>query len=204
MTPVYKLSDSRSFAGDVTYYSSMLAGNAAYSPSDEYVLAETTLTSTAPSVTFSSLDTLAAGYKHLQIRFVARTDYNNNNDTFSMQLNGDTAATYAAHRVYGAGTGAVTANGYANQSSMTNLGQLSALTSTANAFAGGVIDILDAFETTKYKTVRALVGMWRVTSGLMGLNSGLWRNTNAITSILIDGTYGNFVAGSSFTLIGIK
>lgn len=171
-----------------------------------YDLLETEiLTGSQASLVFSGLNsTYGADYQHLQIRLTARTNVASDNDNYRIQLNGDTGTNYAAHRMYGNGT-SVVANGYSSEDYMRNLGAIPGSTSPANVFGGAVIDILDAFETTKYTTVRSFSGMWRnATTGLLGLNSGLWMNTNAVDSILIDGLSGSFVQYSRFSLYGLK
>jgi hypothetical protein len=77
--------------------------------------------------------------------------------------------------------------------------------STSNAFSTSVIDILDAYSSTKNKTVRILGGFADGANSRMRLGSGAWLNTASITSISItDGESQSFVAGSRFSLYGIK
>ena len=77
---------------------------------------------------------------------------------------------------------------------------------TANAFGVTIIDILDYANTNKYKTFRSLVGSdTNDTNGAVGLASGSWRSTSAITSItLSNNVSGNLAQYSSFALYGIK
>ena len=69
-----------------------------------------------------------------------------------------------------------------------------------------IFDILDYTNTNKNTTTRALTG--NETNGTAGqailFSSGNWRNTAAITSILIYPSSGNFSQYSSFALYGIK
>jgi hypothetical protein len=77
-------------------------------------------------------------------------------------------------------------------------------TFTASAFAAGIMDILDAFSTTKFKTVRSLSGQVGNDNAL-SLQSGLYRSTNAATSVTVlnwDGA--NLAANSRFSIYGIK
>jgi hypothetical protein len=81
---------------------------------------------------------------------------------------------------------------------------VAATNTTASAFGAGVIDILDAYSTTKNKTMRTLNGL---SGGEVNIRvgSGLWRNTNAITSVTIfDADSTNLVTGSRFSIYGIK
>jgi hypothetical protein len=116
--------------------------------------------------------------------------------SIKFQLNADTASNYSFHRLEGNGSSVVSA----------------AETPQTAMFAGyifsetasGVIDLLDAFETTKNKTARTLWG--NTTSGghRVYLSSGHWRNTNATTAIKLLNESGNFTVGSRFSLYGIR
>jgi hypothetical protein len=73
----------------------------------------------------------------------------------------------------------------------------------ANSFGAGVIDILDFSSTTKNTTTRVLAGNAGTTASVQ-FQSGLFNNTAAITSMTIFGNTGNLVAGTRFSLYGIK
>jgi len=205
VTPVYKFSDTRNFAGNITYYSSMLAGNDAFSDSDEDILAETVLTSSQAEVTFSSLNTLAAGYQHLQIRAIIRTTRNANNSNYYLRFNGDTGANYAQHYMRGNGSAMESNNLQTSGTEGVYVYQgATSATSGTGTYAASVIDILDPFDTNKYTTTRILTGFTGAINRVL-LESGLWMDTDAITSITLDEYYGSsFAAGSRFTLIGMK
>jgi hypothetical protein len=75
----------------------------------------------------------------------------------------------------------------------------------ANVFGGVVIDILDYKNTNKYKTVRILSGTeYNNSNGGVSFNSGLWQNTDAITTITLQPSGANFAEYSQFALYGIK
>ena len=147
------------------------------------------------SITFSSIPST---FKHLQIRSISQSSLGNITDSLRVQFNSDAGANYAYHALYGTGaTAAATANTGNNYA---KAGQL-ALSTTS--FAGGVIDILDYTNTNKYKTVRSLSGVDFNGSGVIALESNLWLNTAAITSITI--SFGlNFATGTQFALYGVK
>jgi len=70
-----------------------------------------------------------------------------------------------------------------------------------------LIDINDYASTTKYKTIRNYCGIATnsgVDVGAINLGSGLWENTNAVTSLTINGLGVNFTTTSVFALYGIK
>lgn len=142
-------------------------------------------------------------YTHLQIRFLAKTDINDTRYALWYQFNGDTATNYSFHALYGDGSG-VTALGSASQGvaeASTNAGNSAG---TTNIFGAGVVDILDYTNTSKNKTIRSLSGVDNNGSGRISFQSGLWRSTNAITSITI-GDYGQtLMQYSTFALYGIR
>ena len=176
----------------------------AAAPGDYDLLETTILGSAASSVTFSSLATYASDYKHLQLRLVARTDRNQASDSSLMRFNGDSGSNYSWHSLLVADTSAVLSEGFASQTLMRS-GRLSGSPTTANVFAASVIDILDPYSTTKNTTIRVSDGFMAATSNWVGLGSGAWYNTSALTSITLDQVFGtNFVAGSRFSLYGIK
>ena len=154
------------------------------------------------SISFSSIPST---YKHLQVRGISRdTSSTYAANDMIMQFNGDTAAYYSWHRLYGTGSVA-TADSAANASYML-IGQESTATASASFFGASVIDILDYVDTNKYKTVRCLTGidLNGGTDGRIMLTSGNWRSTSAVSTILVKPVSGNFVQYSSFALYGIK
>ena len=169
-----------------------------------YELIETQiLGSNQASVTFSSLGTYASTYKHLQIRATGKGSGNSFEETnVNLRFNGDTGSNYSAHFMNGLGSGITT--GYGASQTFMNIGKFADSGVATAIFGAIVIDILDSYSTTKYKTVRSLYGKYSSASyPRVGLYSGSWMNTNSLTSIevLPDG---NFVTGSRFSLYGIK
>lgn len=152
------------------------------------------------SISFSSIPST---YKHLQIRGIGR-EQSGGFDQIYMQLNGDTGNNYAKHQLSGDGSTAS-----AGATASTNNISVSANpgpNQSSNIFSGSVIDILDYANTNKYKTVRSLAGVDANGSGYVWYASGLWQNTNAISSITLYPSGGGtgFVQYSSFALFGIK
>ena len=161
------------------------------------------------SVTFSNIP---QGYKHLQVRFIAR-----NNDTasafsndLSWRYNGDAGGSnYARHRLYGTGS-ATGASGVADVSyASSELGIIPNNSYTSGVFGAGIIDILDYANTNKFKTSRLLGGIegnTNDTNSRLVLNSNLWRNTAGINQIeFFVGTGGiGFIQNSRISLYGIK
>jgi hypothetical protein len=191
---------------DNSFYRSMLAGNDAYLPefeSDDF-LEEVVLTSSASSVTFSGLASYAtAGYKHLQIRGVARTDRPTYDiDTILFQLNSDTGNNYAHHSLTADGS-SVTSGGQGNESSMQQYWIPSNL--TTDVFGAFQTDILDFSNTSKNTTLRSMSGFLTSTYTRLRFGSGVWLSTAAVTSIKIySNDAANFLANSRFSLYGSK
>lgn len=153
---VYKLSSPKTFKQGGTPFASMLAGNLTYSPGAFDLIQTTVLTSNVSSVTLSNLNEFASIYDHLQIRATIRTGRNNTNDGYNLRFNGATQT--------GASHGLIAADSQIYPFGITNdfltpipFG-MPAANSTAGSYAGVIFDILDAFSTTKYKTIRAFGG----------------------------------------------
>ena len=181
--------------------------------------------SSKPFNSFESISTVTVGsggtanveftsipqtYTNLQIRGIARNDNSGTGGrTIYMQFNSDTASNYSHHYLgaYQGEGGAVWAGGTANTAFiaaalMPNNGL------GASIFSSLIIDILDYKNTNKYKTSRSFGGydMNGANTGYnyLNLNSGNWRNTNAISSIKLYGDVNNFMQYSHFALYGIK
>lgn len=171
----------------------MLAGN--INPSYAYDSIQTVSVGSggAADITFSSIPST---YTHLQIRCFGN---NTSGGTWAMQCNGITTSVYSYHYV-GAYNSSVTQGAGATQTSMTIGGF-----GTGIKVTGSIIDILDYANTNKYKTIRALTGSDFGTSGEVGLFSGAYQQTTAISSIVIKAVGSpNIGQYSHFALYGIK
>lgn len=152
------------------------------------------------SISFTSIPST---YKHLQIRCISRESLGSSFGGMYIQLNSDTGSNYAWHRVWGDG-----ASVFAGSSSSTTaqLGGIIATTSgTASVFSSAIIDVLDYANSNKNKTLRSFTGLDYNSTGYVGLHSGLWMNTAAVTSIVINPDSGqNWQQYTQFALYGIK
>lgn len=168
---------------------------------------------TAAATSFESIATVTVGsggaanveftsipgtYAHLQIRGFGRSS--SAECDVKVQLNSDTGSNYAYHRLQGDGA-SVGADGAASQTTMFYCGRI---TNNASTFGANIIDILDYTNTNKYTTLRTLMGWDGNGSGYISLASGLWMNTNAVTSIKLIPHSNNFTQYSHFALYGIK
>ena len=170
--------------------------------SSDFELIETQiLGSSQASIVFSSLGSYSSTYKHLQLRATVRSTTGPASDGLGIRLNGDTGSNYSQHGLYASGSGSPVSFATLNQTSGYTA-QIPAAGTTANVFNGSVIDLLDAYSTTKNKTFRALFG----SSGynLVGLYSGAWFNTASVTSITVFPFNGSLAAGTRYSLYGVK
>ena len=152
------------------------------------------------SVSFTSIP---ATYNHLQIRTIARSAKIGTEDFIYLRFNADTGNNYAWHDLEGDGAAVYAGNTSSIAQIFTYY--ITTANSAANIFGAGVIDILDYKNTNKNKTVRTLGGDDKNGSGYVVFASGLWQNTNAVSTItLINASATNFQEYSSFALYGIK
>jgi hypothetical protein len=159
------------------------------------------------SISFTSIPST---YKHLQVRFIARTNRGTYGfDDLKYNFNSDTGANYTYHELWGNGS---SANAAADINFNYALLFNAAGTSVSGTWYGsGITDILDYGDTNKFKTMRTLNGIdfnGAAPGGLDGrvnLASNLWRSTSAITRIdIASGTGNTLQQYSSFALYGIK
>jgi len=144
------------------------------------------------SITFSAIPQT---YTHLQIRGILRST--SGAAQVIANVNGDNGSNYSWHELVGNGS-AASAGAGAPDSSM----RVAFVDSTANTFAGVVIDLLDYANTNKNKTLRTLAGLDTNGGGQMKMLSGEWINTSAINSITLSGP--TFPQYTSFALYGIR
>jgi hypothetical protein len=168
-----------------------------------FVLLETvTLTSAQASVEFANLNTkYGSTYQHLQIRATLRSTRAANGEVFGMTFNADTGNNYSWHLLYGNGSSVASEAGTSQAYVRAGVGVGSS--GTANVFGATILDILDPFETTKFKTTRSLTG--NSSNNDIQLMSGNWRNTAAVTSIQLKPAFGgNLAVGTRIAIYGLR
>jgi hypothetical protein len=182
-------------------YSSASNSVTATNPGSYESIATVTVGSSGSStITFSSIPST---FTHLQLRAIARSARTEPEDYVYLRFNSDTGNNYAWHDMEGSGS-SLTAQAVSSTAQIFTL-FITTANSSANIFGAGVIDILDYANTNKYKTVRTLSGDDKNGSGYVVFGSGLWQNTNAVSTITLT-NHGatNFQQYSSFALYGIK
>lgn len=172
-------------------------GAAASTTSYESIATVTVGSGGTSSVDFTSI---VGTYTHLQIRGIMNSTAA---DGLYLAFNGDTGSNYVYHRLTGNGTNTGTGSG-TSMASGTKINVGIGFPSTANIFGPLIVDILDYSNANKYKTTRTLTGGDTNGGGGVEYDSGLWMNTNAITSIKLSPTAGTIAQYSSFALYGIK
>lgn len=157
-------------------------------PTNTYVaLDRATASGSTPTITFSSIP---SGYTDLQLVIAAQ-----NSDSYCvMRLNGDSTALYSRTTMYGNGSTAASGRGSGETSWFPVNGSS---TVTANA----IINIMNYSNTTTFKTALS-----RMNQSFDATYAATWlyRSTNAVSSITLTSPTGNWVAGSTFSLYGIK
>lgn len=154
-----------------------------------------------------SFTSIPSTYKSLQIRGISRDTYSGGvvgNSELFFTFNSDSTSNYSNHQLYGNGT-SVTSYGQATYTAILTDANLLGSVGT-NYYANSITDIIDYASTSKYKTTRTFFGANNNSSSTnfeIGMFSGCWRSTSAITRIDITGDY-TFAAGSTFALYGIK
>ena len=167
------------------------------------LIASNTLSSSAASVTFSSIPST---YTDLVLRISGRGDANNGTffDNINLTFNGSSSANYSRTLLQGAGSGGASSSRTTNQTSMRMSFATTGSDATTNTFSNVEIYI-PSYTASQNKPLGAFdVTESNNTDVYLGAIAGLWSNTSAITSIGLASASGNFVSGSSFFLYGIK
>lgn len=166
------------------------------------LISSNVLTGSAASVTFSSIPST---YTDLVLRISARTDRAAQNNSYIAikPFNSDTATNYSATRIYGDGATATAAR--ETSVDYGAIGYVPASTATSSTF-GNIEIYIPSYLIAQNKPFSSDAAHENnATTAYRASVAGLWRNTAAITGITIDTlAQGNFIAGSSFYLYGIK
>jgi hypothetical protein len=150
------------------------------------------------NVTFGSIP---QGYKHLQIRGMARdAGATSGGIGVFMRLNGVTTTNYSWHSLVG--TTAPPSSNATPSTTAINVGYASGNGGNYNAFSAFVIDLYDYTNSNTNKTVRSLTG---ISSGYSSINlhSGLYYSTGAVTQIDLY-TSNGMLSGTRWSLYGVK
>jgi hypothetical protein len=158
-----------------------------YTPIARQVLASATNTLTFSSISSSYTDLMlvVAG------QFASGTDYP------VYQFNGDTSTNYSDLALRG--TGSAAQSGAAANRVFTSVSSYGGTSTQPFSFH---TNFMNYSNTTTYKTC---LSRWANSAVEAGANVGMWRSNAAINSIRVYAlSSNNFIAGSTFTLYGIK
>lgn len=161
-------------------------------------------TGSSGTITFSSIP---QSYKHLEIRFTGRTTTSEGLIIAgNLRFNGDAGTNYAGHFLQSTGFTPETSSN-TSRSDILIQKFIPQNLNTVGSFAGGVFSFLDYSSTVKNKTVLGLYGSMNGSTAtfdsILKLQSGLWMNTAAMTSITFT-IANNFTTSSRFSLYGIR
>jgi hypothetical protein len=156
------------------------------------------------SISFTSIPSV---YEHLQIRAIGRTNRSATGGDYSLVVinNDASASNYSMHQLLGNSVSAL-AGGYPQTFAGALVSRWGAASDGSGMFGAGIIDILDYSNTNKYKTIRSIGGLdTNSASSQVNLESNLWMNTSAISSLAINpGAGTSWSQYSHFALYGIK
>lgn len=162
------------------------------------LISRTTLTTTAASVTFSSIPQT---YQTLKLVVSARTNYASALDYIWMRFNTDSGNNYTRRTILGDGTNVASSN--ATQSGIATSG--TGANATSNTF-GSFEQVIPNYSLAANKAISSdETNENNATLGHLILQAGLWSNTSAVSSVLfvpVNGTA--FVSGSTFSLYGVS
>ena len=162
------------------------------------LIASNTLSSAAASVTFSAIP---GTYTDLVLKVSSRTT-STGSRLFGVRYNGSTTTVYSYTELQGDGASATSSRINNNNGDETTNAQPNA-NDTTNTFSS--IELYLPSYTVSQNRVASIdtVQETNATTAYRKAHASLYRDTTAITSLDFY-TSGNFVAGSSFFLYGIK
>ena len=168
-------------------------------PATYTLISSNVLTSTAATVTFSSIPST---YTDLVLRVSVRTDVVGANDTLRINFNNDSTALYST--VLLRGDGATTLSSLTSAGTFVNARQVDGSTATSNTFASTEIYIPSYTASQSKPSGIFFAQEDNSTTAYLGAIAALYRSNTAISRIDFSTSGSNFVSGSSFYLYGIS
>jgi len=173
-------------------------------PTSTYTpIATTTLTSATASYTFSSIPQT---YSDLVLEATVRSDTAANTSNLLCQVNGQVGNYYDGFylRTDGGSISAARYNKFIDPTYAAPVGLMLANSATATAYSIHTINWIGYSQTNTNKTFIARTNATWVSAGYTELVTNQYFGTLAITSVKLFPETGNFAAGSTLTLYGIK
>lgn len=193
--PVWTMDNNKLWVFDGTDYAQVFPGGLVK-------INESVLTSTAASITFSSIPQI---YRSLLLHVYGRFDAATSFVSVRLRFNGDSTAIYDSQQITANNT---TVQGFESLNATgADIGEIAAATATAGAPGMMSVTIPAYSGSTFWKTTVSNHNLSVLGGSTGGMHTkqwiSKWRNTAAITSINIySPTAGNFIAGSHFMLYG--
>jgi len=170
-------------------------------PNTYQLISSNVLSSNVASVTFSSIP---ATYTDLVMRWSVRDSNVSVNANNFIYYNGNSSTTSYSQTYFRGGNSNGVSSTRNTDDNDIYLGYNNGSTSTSNTFSSGELYIPNYASTSTRPMSSFLANEENSTSsGWMHINAGLYRGTNAITSITLTASV-NFLANSSFYLYGIS
>jgi len=167
-------------------------------------LAKSVLTSSTATVTFSSIPQT---YTDLILLFSTRDDRPaNNQNSFSLVINGDTGTNYSNTNVYGYQSNVVYSD-RRTSAAFLRVSTSNTLNNTADTFTNGELIFSNYTSTSSRAISLSCVMENNTTTGIYMpfLSAQLYRGTSALSSfVMTPESSASFVSGSSFYLYGIN
>lgn len=166
------------------------------------LIASNTLSSSAASVTFSSIPNT---FTDLVLRFSGRTSTGSGSGyAAQIEFNGDTSTNYSYRNIWNTSSTAVGSWSSSNDTYASLLGAINTNANTANTFSSVEIYIPN-YTSSNNKPLSAINATENNDpSFVIAATANLWRNSAAINQIKITTAASTFASGSSFFLYGIK
>jgi hypothetical protein len=160
------------------------------------VIDTSTVANTSTTLTISSIP---ATYKHLLVVGVGlQTSGANDGDLF-VRVNGDSGNNYTLERVTVSGS-TLAGYGTGSISGISNLGAMARTADGATLLGQIAIYIYNYSSSADYKTIVTSGGSMNNSTNSWVASRGMWRNTDAITSVsLVDANGTNLKAGTYIT-----
>jgi len=159
---------------------------------------------TSPNVGFSFTN-IPQGYQDLMLVCNARSAYAANTNPINLYINAYLTTNLSTTYAGGNGSSAYSTQNTTSTPTYGFAGDIPAANSTSGIFGTTVYHILNYANTSTFKTVLVRSAADINGAGFVNLNVGLYGNTSAVTSLIIQSAFSaNYVSGSTFALYGIR
>jgi hypothetical protein len=159
-------------------------------------IATTTISgSSTNTYTFSSIPSTYTDLVLVFGNFQGTTNY-----SFAIRFNGDSGSNYSYTVLEGNGSASASTGNSRSTTGYYN----GAVIGFPDSKSNGLFNIMNYSNATTYKSILGRYNYRGTGLSGMGISVGTWRSTSAITSLTFFLASGNFTAGSTATLYGIK